>query len=68
MHAVPRALDQSSHFILTEHVRQNARLLGKGEIIKREVAPLQCPLCRRNRKADTQFSTLPGASFFSCKR
>ncbi len=57
MHAVPRALDQSSDFILTEHVRQNAGLLGKGEIIKREVAPLQCPLVEKPQGRHTVLDT-----------
>jgi len=40
MHAVRCCLDQSRHLILTENSGQRARLLGKGQIVEGQIAPL----------------------------
>ena len=57
-------LNQVDHFILAKHSGKVARLLGKGEIVEREITPLQGALVEKTQGGH-ELSTLPGPSFFS---
>jgi hypothetical protein len=52
MHAVRRRLDQPRHFVLTEHGGQRPRLLGEGQIVESQIAPLQRLLVEKPQGGD----------------
>ena len=52
MHAIRRRLDQPRHLVLAEHGGQRTWLLGEGQIVESQIAPLQRLLVKKPQGGD----------------